>query len=117
MKLKQQTLAIAPWHGNQNHRMTLNHPQPLLAERPLQSYTRNGQLTIGGTKNAQTEVMISSFSPPARCGLLDFMSDARLLLLVVHSFLPSFLPPSFLAGPHLPALDRSGPRRTSSASS
>ena len=50
------------------------------------------------------------FSPPARWGLLDFMLVARLLL-------PS---PSFfllLAGPHLPALDRSEPRRTSSASS
>ena len=55
------------------------------------------------------------FSLPARWGLLDFMLVARLLL-------PSFFlpPPSssfFLAGPHLPALDRSGPRRTSSASS
>ena len=48
--------------------------------------------------------LIASGSPPARWGLLDFMSDARLIL----------LPPSssfFLAGPHLPALDRSEPRR------
>ena len=53
------------------------------------------------------------FSPPARWGLLDFMSDARLLLLQI------LLPPSslLLAGSHLPALDRSGPRRTSSARS
>ena len=46
------------------------------------------------------------FSPPARWGLLDFMSAARLLLLLL-----------LLAGPHLPPLDRSGPRRTFSASS
>ena len=57
------------------------------------------------------------FSPPARWGLLDFMSDARLLLLPSFFLLP---PPSssfFRAGPHLPAPDRSGPRRISSASS
>ena len=63
-------------------------------------------------------VFVFSFSPPARWGLLDFMSDARLLLLVVF-LLPSsfFLLPSFLAGPHMPALDRSDLRRTSFASS
>ena len=70
-----------------------------------------------------------SGSPPARWGLLDFMSDARLLALVLlprpssfflprHLVLPrpssSFL---LLAGSHLPALDRSEPRRISSASS
>ena len=88
--------------------------------------------------------LILCHSPPARWGLLDFMSDARLLLLVVL-LPPFFLPPSLLprrtssasswlqwawpyficqpliavilAGPHLPALDRSGRRRTSSASS
>ena len=49
---------------------------------------------------------LADFSPPARWGLLDL--DARLLSLVV---LPPLLPPSFLAGPHLPALDRSDPRR------
>ena len=74
---------------------------------------------------------IISISPPARWGLLDFMSDARLLLLVV-TLLPlspsSPLPPSpdlicqlliavIFAGHHLPVLDRSGRRRTSSASS
>ena len=60
---------------------------------------------------------------PARWGLLDFMSDARLLLL------PPSPPPSSpdlicqlliavgLAGPPLPALDCCGPRRTSTASS
>ena len=44
--------------------------------------------------------------------LLDFMSDARLLALVLLLPRPSssFL---LLAGSHLPALDRSGPRRTS----
>ena len=69
------------------------------------------------------------FSPPARWGLLDFMSDARLLARVLLPRPSSFLLPrhlvlprpssSFLllAGSHLPALDRSGPRRTSSASS
>ena len=103
-------------------------------------------------------VYIASFcSPPARWGLLDFMSDARLLALVLLPRPSSFLlpPSSFLvlprhlvlprpsssflvlprpsssspdlicqlliavglAGVHLPALDRSEPRRISSASS
>ena len=56
--------------------------------------------------------LVPSFFPTCQVRLLDFMSDARLLLLL--------LPPSSflrLAGPHLPVLDRSGPRRTSSASS
>ena len=75
---------------------------------------------------------ILHFSPPARWGLLDFVSDPRLLLLpFLLSFLPSSLPPFscsssssspdlicqpliavVVAGPHLPALDRSGPYRT-----
>ena len=72
-----------------------------------------------------------SSSPPARWGLLDSMSDARLLGLVLLLPLPpsSFLFPLSspdltcqlliavgLAGLHLPALDRSDGRRTSSAS-
>ena len=81
------------------------------------------------------------FSPFARCGLLDFMWDARLLLLP-SSFFLLLLPSSWpdlicqllitgsspdlicklliavgLAGPHLPALDCCGPRRTSTARS
>ena len=62
------------------------------------------------------------FSPPARWGSLDFMSESRLLLLVVIS--PSSSPDLLcqlliavgLAGPPLPALDRSGPCRTPTAS-
>ena len=64
------------------------------------------------------------FSPPARWGLLDFMLDARLLLLHPSSFFLLLLPPSSLAGSHLPALDRrepaldtNGPRRTSTSES
>ena len=52
------------------------------------------------------------FSPPARWRLLDFMLVARppsFFLLPSSSF--------FLAGPHLPALDRSEPPQISSASS
>ena len=52
-----------------------------------------------------------SCSPPARWELLDFMSDARLLLLC------QLLVTAGLAGPPLTGLDRSGRRRTSSASS
>ena len=46
-------------------------------------------------------------SPPARWGLLDFMSDARLLLLHPSSFFLLLLPPSssfFLAGSSLSSL-------------
>ena len=85
----------------------------------------------------QSCLYIFVISPPARWGLLDFMSDARLLHLVVLLFLPprrtssasswsQWSPPELvcqlliavvLAGPHLPALDRSGPRRTSTSES
>ena len=80
-----------------------------------------------------THWWIWAFSPPARWGLLDFMLVARLLLPSPSFFsclLPSPSSPSSspdlicqlliavgLAGPHLPGLDRSGPRRTSSARS
>ena len=56
------------------------------------------------------------FSPPARWGLLDFMSDARLLAIVLLLLLLLLLLLAFLAGPHLPALDCSDRRWTSSAS-
>ena len=58
--------------------------------------------------SSRCHFLLNIFSPPASWGLLDFISDARLLLLPPSSS-------SFRAGPHLPALDRSEPRRISSA--
>ena len=83
---------------------------------------------------------LKTCSPPARWGLLDFMSDARLLLLPPSSSFFLLLPRQtssasswsqwsspdlhcqasiavVVAGPHLPALDRSGPHRTSTGES
>ena len=76
-------------------------------------------------KNHQKS-MLDSFSPPARWGLLDFMSDARLLLLppprrfssasswsqwASPDLICQLLIAVSLAGSHLPALDRLQPAR------
>ena len=83
-------------------------------------YHLNISLSLSLHRPLGVQSLYICFSPPARWGLLDFMSDARLLL-PSPSFSFLLLPsPSFfllLTGPHLPSLDRSEPRQISSASS
>ena len=86
-----------------------NQPPNVVASNHPGFHTLSQRLVEGWSfLYPHSQGLPSAYSPPTRWGLLDFMSDARLLL-----------PPSssFLAGPHLPALDRSEPRRISSASS
>ena len=102
------------------NKLTEKHGTPVVSPKRTRHYTD-----------------MPSCSPLARWGLLDFMSDARLLALVLLPRPSSFLlprPSSFLlprhlvlpcpsssflllAGSHRPALDCSEPRRISSASS
>ena len=106
-------------------------PSSLGSKSKWQSKQLLNQLTLDSQAWQKTLFSITVFSPPARWGLLDFMSDARLLVLVL--LLPSSFPPDLIcqlwpdficqpliavivAGHHLPALDRNARRRTSSAS-
>ena len=116
-------MTMGPNRGN-------NHPKRLqFMRRKLTSHENLGYSIqySGYLVKAGLDVSQHVFSPPARWGLLDFMSGARLLLLPPPrrtssaSSCSQCASPDLiavgLAGPPLPALDRSGPRRTSTASS